>query len=114
MLRSKGKGSQDKEVQRTLRKVNPFGWHMLPFRFYTKQYTSSCRSARGAAFDRWNSYPLVLGLALQSLSCAKSPMNSLGNAGAQAPSIPGKSRRLRKLHRIPDYRSLLAAWPAME
>jgi hypothetical protein len=37
MLRSKGKRSQDEEVQGTLRQVNSLDWHLLPFRFYREQ-----------------------------------------------------------------------------
>ena len=47
VLRTKRERSQDKEVESTLRKVDPLGWHVFPFRFYTEQYSSSCRSARG-------------------------------------------------------------------
>ena len=47
MLGPECKRSQDKEVESTLRKVNSLDWHTLPFRFYTEQYTSSCRSTRG-------------------------------------------------------------------
>ncbi len=52
MLRTKRERSQDKEVESTLRKGYPLRWHVFPFRFYTEQYSSSCRSARGSFVQR--------------------------------------------------------------
>src|SRR5262249_3505999 len=39
MLRTKRERAQDKEVESTLRKVDPLYWHVFPLRFYTKQYS---------------------------------------------------------------------------
>ena len=47
MLWPQRKRSQDKKVEGTLWKVNSLHRHAFPFHFYTEQYISSCRSARG-------------------------------------------------------------------
>src|SRR5215469_14603985 len=56
VLRTKRERSQDKQVESTLRKVDPLRRHVLPFRFYTGQYSTSCRSARGASLFFENAF----------------------------------------------------------
>jgi hypothetical protein len=47
VLRFKGKGAEDKEIESALRQVNALGGHVFPYCFYRGRYNVSCRSARG-------------------------------------------------------------------
>lgn len=68
MLGPKRKRPQDKEVEGTLRKVNPFGRHALPFHFYTSPYSASCRSAMGSCVVQMEQLSDCLGMGFAILA----------------------------------------------